>query len=73
MVLFKIFTSGCMMCEPRLLCMLLFSTCALLWNICFSPLNDRIGTLFLIISLMVIYDNYLKGLYQKNIVSKLEI
>ena len=73
MVLFKIFTSGCIMCEPRLLCMLLFSTCALLWNICFSPLNNRIGTLFLIISLMVIYDNYLKGFYQKDIVSKLEI
>lgn len=72
-ILFKLFSSGCIMCEPRLLCMLMFSTCALLWDIFFSPFMDRIGTLFLLISLMVIYDNYLNGFYQKGIVSKLKI
>ena len=66
----KIFISGCFMFERRLLCLLMFQFCSLLWNIMFSPFGDRVSTAALIITFLVIYDNQKKGFYQSEIVER---
>lgn len=69
----KVFSSGCIMCEPRLLCLLMFQSCAFLWDFCFSPFGDRTFTMFFIITLFVIYDRAMKGDYQAGIVQRLNL
>ena len=66
----KIFISGCFMFERRLLCLLMFQFCSLLWNMMFSPFGDRVSTAALIITFFVIYDNQKKGFYQSEIVER---
>ena len=69
----KIFMSGCIMCEPRMLCLLMFQSCSFLWDICFSPFGDRALTMFFLITLFVIYDRLKKGDYENELVQKLDI
>lgn len=69
----KVFSSGCIMYEPRMLCLLMFQSVAFLWDLCFSPFGDRTFTLFLIITLFIIYDRAMKGDYQNGLVKKLNI
>lgn len=69
----KVFKSGCIMCEPRMLCLLMFQSVAFLWDLCFSPFGDRTYTMFLIITLFIIYDRARKGNYQNNLVQKLNL
>lgn len=69
----KVFSSGSIMCEPRLLCLLMFQSCAFLWDLCFSPFGDRTFTMFFVITLFIIYDRAMKGDYQKGIVKRLSI
>ena len=61
------------MCEPRMLCLLMFQSVAFLWDLCFSPFGDRTYTMFLIITLFIIYDRARKGNYQNNLVQKLNL
>jgi O-antigen ligase len=72
-VMWLAFKSGCFLCEPRLLCLLMFQLCAFMWNVFFSPFGDRVFTMFLIIGVFTIFDYERKGLYKKNIIKKLNI
>ena len=63
-LLWKIFKSGCLLCEPRILGLLIFQIVAMLWNWAFSPFGDRVSFLVLMLTLMVIYRNYNTGLYR---------
>lgn len=63
-VIWKVFKSGCMLYEPRLFGLLMFQLMALLWAIFFSPFGERVQVLFFVITLLVIYDFYIKGIYQ---------
>lgn len=69
----KVFTSGCLMCEPRMLCLLMFQLCAFLWDLLFSPFGDRTFTMFFVITLFIIYDHFKKGNYKTGIVKHLNI
>lgn len=69
----KVFSSGCFMNEPRLLCLLMFQLCSLLWSICFSPFGDRVLTMFFIITLFIIYDSTQKGTYRNGSIKRLYI
>lgn len=69
----KVFSSGCIMCEPRLLCLLMFQSCAFLWDLCFSPFGDRTFTMFFVITLFIIYDRAMKGEYQAGQVQRINI
>lgn len=69
----KVFKSGCIMCEPRMLCLLMFQSCSFLWDICFSPFGDRTLTMFFLITLFIIYDRTMKGDYQNELVQKLDV
>lgn len=70
-MLWKVFKSGCIMNEPRLLCLVMFQFVSLIWNILFSPFGDRTFTMFFIIGLFVIYDKTLKGEYKSGQVKRL--
>ena len=74
-MLWKIFKSGCLLYEPRVLGLLIFRFTTLLWNWAFSPFGDRTTFLFLMLTYMAIYDNYYKGLYtnQNYIVKRLQL
>lgn len=72
-VFWKVFSSGCIMCEPRLLCLLMFQSCTFAWDVCFSPFGDRTFTMFFIITLFIIYDRAKKGHYQSGQVKRLRI
>lgn len=63
-MLFIIFKSGCLLYEPRLLGLIIFQLIALLWAIFFSPFGDRVPFLVFMITLMIIYRNYNRGLYK---------
>jgi len=69
----KVFVSGCILCEPRMLCLLMFQMCAFLWDLCFSPFGDRTFTMFFIITLFIIYDRAMKGDYKAGLVQKLNL
>lgn len=69
----RIFKSGCILCEQRILCLLMFQSCAFLWDLLFSPFGDRTFTMFFIIALFVIYDHSQKGYYQLGKIQKLNI
>lgn len=69
----KVFSSGCIMCEPRLLCLLMFQSCAFLWDLCFSPFGDRTFTMFFVVTLFIIYDRAMKGDYQAGQVQRLNL
>ena len=74
-LLWKIFKSGCLFYEPRLLGLLMFQFTSLLWSWAFSPFGDRVSFLFLMLTLIIIYDNYNRGIYQNsnNQIKKLKI
>lgn len=66
-MLWKIFKSGCLLQEPRIMGLLIFQFTALLWNWAFSPFGDRVTFLFLMITYLIIYRNYRLGLYHSTI------
>jgi O-antigen ligase len=72
-ICWKVFKSGCFIYEPRMLCLTMFLSCRFLWDLIFSPFGDRTYTMFLIITLFIIYDRYRKGDYQRGLVKKLNI
>lgn len=72
-VMWLAFKSGCILCESRLLCLLMFQLCAFMWNVLFSPFGDRVFTMFLIIGVFTIFDYEQKGLYKNNQVKRLKI
>lgn len=72
-VLWLAFKSGCILQEPRLLCLLMFQLCAFMWNVLFSPFGDRVFTMFLIIGVFIIFDYERKGLYQSGQVQRLNL
>lgn len=62
-VLWKVFKSGCLFCEPRVAGILVFKMMAFLWDWAFSAFGNRVTVLFLVMTLMVIYRNYQQGKY----------
>lgn len=62
-ILWKVFKSGCLFCEPRVAGILVFKMMAFLWDWAFSAFGSRVTVLFLMMTLLVIYRNYQQGKY----------
>jgi len=74
-LVWKIFKSGCLLHEPRILGMMMYLFVGLLWDWAFSPFGDRMRFLFIMLSMLVIYDYDQKGCYSNSsiIIKKLKI
>ena len=63
-LMWRLFTSGAFMYEPKMIGHCVYFSVAVLWAICFSPFGQRTPMAFFIIYLIILEDYYLKDRYK---------